>query len=192
MSSLRPGTVDYSKWDNLSVSSHGTDEEREDDDRKINKVGDVDSDGEEYDDDDEDEEESEDEFDSVTLVRQNFQRPVANTPNTRAAARTTITPQVRAPAPSLAALQTAWNTKSTGEAHDENVTIGVQGHEEKKQKIEPKLGLSSLCAACGSTNPKYRCSRCEVRSEGFGEFRCALDNDPEKILLFFNAARKIL
>lgn len=69
-----------------------------------------------------------------------------------------------ASAPSLAALQSAWHTKSTGEDHGENATIVVQGRQEKKQKVEPKLALSNLCAACGAPNPKYRCSRCEVRS----------------------------
>lgn len=96
MSSLRPGTVDYSKWDNFS-SDGSTNSDDKDGDRKIHKEEADENDGE--DSGDEGDEESGDEDISQSPVRgnDNFHRPVASTPNaTRASSSANpITPQVR-------------------------------------------------------------------------------------------------
>ena len=164
MSSLRPGTVDYSKWENLSVSDSEDEKDHWDDDN------DDDDDDEEVEEEyDSSGEEEEEEYDSDESLGEDDSPPMRERPNPQPAptAPTTTTGTTstassappKAPGPSLAVLQRAWNTSSTGNDISTN-RDDQQGVDNKKSKSEGNGEI--LCAACAAPNPRFRCSRCQM------------------------------
>eukprot|EP00571_Detonula_confervacea_P015598 CAMPEP_0172308344 /NCGR_PEP_ID=MMETSP1058-20130122/8963_1 /TAXON_ID=83371 /ORGANISM="Detonula confervacea, Strain CCMP 353" /LENGTH=639 /DNA_ID=CAMNT_0013020731 /DNA_START=11 /DNA_END=1930 /DNA_ORIENTATION=+ len=132
MSSKRPGTVDYSKWDNLECSDSESEEDEdnggyvrppddeEDDDSYYNseEESDYESKESESNDDSDDDDDGSDDCEDYAQPRNNAGATV------------------RAPTPTLAALQRAWNTDTTN--------------------------ITRPCANCFSPNASYRCSRCQL------------------------------
>ena len=155
-SSKRPGTVDYSKWDNFEDSDESSEDEQEDfDTGRIHQNNDDNEEEDEesyYDSDDEDEESyseeeeessSDDEEDDGngrivsprTISNTHPQRSVNNTQMYRQQeARSVPVPVL--PQPSLAALQRAWNTDLST--------------------------ITRPCSNCFQPDAKYRCSRCQL------------------------------
>jgi len=161
MSSLRPGTVDYSKWENLSVSDSEDEEDHRGDDNDDDEEV-----GEEYDSSGEEEEE---EYDSDESLGEDDSPPMRGRPNrqpappapttTTGTTSTTSSAPPKTPGPSLAVLQRAWNTSSTGNDISTD-RDDQQGVDNKKSKSEGNGEI--LCAACAAPNPRFRCSRCQM------------------------------
>ena len=139
MSSRRPGTVDYSKWDNFECSDSEAEEEEEhhhyhnfdgatnsDDEEEEEDSYD---DGEEEDDEDDDDDDDDDSEESRILdVPSQRRRTVPSNSISRSA------PKI--PPPSLLSLQRAWNTDISN--------------------------ISRPCSNCFAPNAQYRCSRCQL------------------------------
>jgi hypothetical protein len=135
MSAKRPGTVDYSKWDNLECSDNSDDEEKEK--KKIRRTssnGENHEDEEDYSSGDDDDEEdwedcsSEDDDDDSSEDSSNDDETSRSPENND--------DEMRYTGPSLATLQRAWNTDITN--------------------------IDKPCSTCFTPNAQYRCSRCQL------------------------------
>ena len=150
MSSKRPGTVDYSKWDNLDVSD---DEDKEDDLMEYENEEEAEEDSDdasmEYD-------EDEDEESSDESAIEKDQSSVSKIPDA-----------------TLATLQRAWQVdsleavqadtpkndtnRSTGEPATMPTHIGIATTSAASVARENRF-----CASCFTPGPSSRCSRCQM------------------------------
>jgi len=185
--SKRPGTVDYSKFDNLDFSDDSEDErereEREEryriqdeqDRRKAKRLreernGDSDdgvsydeSSGE-YDDESEESEKSYDDDDEESYDEESsvFYNPQPPRPRPR--------PAARVPEASLATLQHAWGAKvdDKGNVKEEAPTAATTGSSDGNGKDngdnndKDTGNTERTCASCLRPSPPYRCSRCKM------------------------------
>jgi hypothetical protein len=135
MSSRRPGTVDYSKWDNFECSDSEAEEEEEHEHHYHNNFdGAINSNDEEEeyssgDDEEEDEDDEGEEDDEREESRPSQRRRTVPSNSISRSA-----PKI--PAPSLVSLQRAWNTDISN--------------------------ISRPCSNCFASNAQYRCSRCQL------------------------------
>jgi hypothetical protein len=142
MSSLRPGTVDYSHFDNISYSES----DKEDDEPREERIEcNVASDEEDDDEESERSKSSGGEFESEEEEESVVRPPPRQRP--RVAVTTTVMsdPWRRTPAPDLGALQRAWGADA--------------GDEKQTTTDEPNV---RRCANCLRLSPPFKCSRCGV------------------------------
>lgn len=141
-SSKRPGTVDYSKWDNFEDSDESEAEEEQDfDTGPIHQYDDYEEEEEgSYDDEEDDYDEEEDEA-SISQEEESSNSDEGGNNQIISPRRTTTSRHLphQSPAhtpPSLTTLQRAWNTDLSN--------------------------ITRPCSNCFQPEAKYRCSRCQL------------------------------
>lgn len=148
--SKRPGTVDYSKFDNLDFSDDSSEDEN---DERSYYMGEENfcTDGDEYDDDDDDEELSYESKESCESDSSESDAPLSMKDQRR-----------RRPPPmteaSLATLQRAWGAKVNVKA---NIIEAERDEGQKKAAVDDG-GAGRTCASCRAPSPPFRCSRCKL------------------------------